>query len=93
MTVSISLGKAGFLLTIPSETGLSHELEIPQSLQGLTILKRILSKREKEYPKIGNEGSPTQWQVEQWLKADRQARFEETKERLFDGLDLGELDL
>lgn len=107
--VTISLGAdGGFDLQVPSTLEhRTHVIHIPASTSGLSILRKVLSERNKEIAKLGNPSSPTQFMVEEWLRQDRinratekaaEAEKKETERTLaaakaVEGLDLGSLDL
>lgn len=96
--VSISLGADGnLILGIPSPE-IIHHLEVPCTEQGLRLIRKVLSARKRHgRTKISQEGNPTQWQVNAWLRAERAEAAREAKARqaeaMLEGLDLMELDL
>lgn len=110
MTITISLAPSGaFLLGVPCPEVI-HHIEIPATEAGIKLMRSILrehAKGEAGRTKISQPGNPTQWQVNEWLKADRVKRAAEAKalesakeaakdaaaSKLFNGIDLGELDL
>jgi hypothetical protein len=110
VTITISLAPSGgFILGVPCPEVI-HNIEIPATEAGIKLMKSILrehAKGEAGRNKISQPGNPTQWQVNEWLKADRAKRQAEAtalahaKEaakdaaaaKLFNGIDLGELDL
>ena len=97
MKCSISLDPSGqLLLEIPSQTvSGGHSILIPPTEGGLKILLQTLRKRERAISRLGDPGSPTQAQVEAWLRQDRLERASAAKAKTtsqFDGLDI-ELDL
>jgi len=75
-------------LNLPSSAG-SHAVPLPNTLEGLVQLQRILVARERstEARKIGNDGAPTRWQIEAVLqrrerfRAEREARAERQTSR------------
>lgn len=93
---TIRLNGAGFSVTIPSDiSGNTHTLEVPQSLGGLRILRKILSDRQREEDRrIGTGSSPTQQMVEEWLRTEadilRREQEEERKKKLLpdSGIDI-----
>lgn len=94
---SISLDPSGqLLLEIPSQTvSGGHSILIPPTEGGLKILTQTLRKREAAISRLGDVGSPTQAQVEAWLRQDRAERQEKAKQKTlgdFPGLDM-EIDL
>lgn len=100
--VTIHLGdNGGFVLTVPSDINGSHVVVVPATTSGLSIIRKVLSARTKESDRrLGHTSSPTQAQVEAWLREDRARRAaeKEKKERAIDqsvlaGLDLGDIDL
>src|SRR5688572_8101365 len=72
--VTISLAPSGaFVLGVPSPEVL-HHIEVPANEAGIKMIRKILQARVRgEGRKISQPANPTQWQVEQWLKADREA--------------------
>lgn len=68
----------GFRLDVPSVSG-THTLVIPCTEKGLRLIRTVLQKAAspRVSPKIGFDESPTQWQTEQWLKADAEAKYNE----------------
>lgn len=102
-TISLS-PSGGILVEIHSvlAEGRSHHVEVPLTLGGLSILKKILIDRQraaaKEPPTIGSMGSPTAWQIAKFLqdkdREDRAAAREATKSLVQKiGLDDIELEL
>lgn len=66
----------GFRLEIPSVTD-AHSVFIPCSERGVFLLRRILQKYAAEGDrKIGHDASPTQAQVDAWLRANAEAKTE-----------------
>lgn len=80
--VRISLGASGgFVLHVPSTVNGDHEVLVPATMSGLSIIRKVLSARVKDEDKrIGNTSSPIQFQVEAWLAEDRRVRAKETAE-------------
>lgn len=80
--ITISLGANGAMqLAVPSPVK-PHHIEIPFTEGGMKMLRKILSAHAKgEGRKISQPANPTQWQVEQWLKADRLANEQAKRER------------
>ncbi|HEY9155563.1 MAG TPA: hypothetical protein VIM69_10550 [Opitutaceae bacterium] len=78
---------------IPSPSGGTQHITIPLSLDGLRILKRILSApSHRDFgAKLGTDCEPTQALVNEWLKAERQ-RQRESEAKILDDLEL-EIDL
>lgn len=78
---------------IPSPSGGEQLIHVPCTLDGVRILKRILSApaHYAHGTKLGTEREPTQSLVNEWLKAERQ-RQREAEASLFADLDL-EIDL
>ncbi len=74
MKVTIDLAPNGmFNLELPSAflENRSHSIQVPATVAGISILRKILTDRQREIKRIGNDSSPTQWQVEQWLTLER----------------------
>lgn len=99
MKPTVELFGDGFRLFIPSLTAEGgHHVEIPLTLSGLGILRRILKERH-EATRIGEEGSPVQAMIEAWLALDRKAQATITTAVQskpapdISGLNIGELDL
>ena len=60
----------GFLLTLKSPTGDTHSVVIPETLEGLRALRRILSAHQRNpKAKLGADAAPIQYMVDQWLRA------------------------
>lgn len=66
---TISLAADGFLLDLGG-----WQVQIPESLEGLQQLKRMLIAREQRKATIGMEGAPTQSMVDAWLKLNKVRR-------------------
>ena len=67
----------GFRLDVPSVSG-THTITVPCTEKGLRLLRKVLQKYASGgTKKIGHDESPTQWQVEAWLKADAEAKHSE----------------
>ena len=81
--MNIYIGANGnFRLDIPSRTGGKHTVSIPQSLDGLRLLRKILMEADATpEPTIGMAAHPTQAQVDAWLKADAAAKLKASAER------------
>lgn len=109
MKVCISLSSTGFILDVPSVLDdRTHEVEVPATEAGISIIRKILAARQREVRAyLGTVASPTQAQVEAWLRQDRAERAkakaiaetEKETERaaaaksVIGDIDLGELDL
>lgn len=96
MNPTISLATSGnFALTIPSSSStLTHTVEIPPTLDGLRILRKILSARSSTpSARIGEDASPIREQVRLWLLEERQQRVLPKPEFDISSLDLSSLDL
>lgn len=103
--VRISLGASGgFVLHVPSTVNGDHEVLVPATPSGISVIRKVLQARVKEEDKrIGNTASPIQFQVEAWLAEDRRQRaFEEQEAKKtkiiaatlnLDGINLEELDI
>ena len=80
--ITIALGPNGSMqLAVPSPVK-PHHIEIPFTEGGMKMLRKILSSHAKgEGRKISQPANPTQWQVEQWLKADRLANEQAKREK------------
>lgn len=65
----------GFRLDVPSASGI-HSAVIPFNEKGLRLLRQILQRAAStaSAKKIGHDESPTQWQVDAWLRADAEAK-------------------
>lgn len=67
----------GFRLDVPSASG-THVITIPCTEKGLRLLRSVLQRYVTGgTKKIGYDESPTQWQIEAWLKADAEAKHNE----------------
>lgn len=65
MAIEISLAPNGnILLHLPR-----HEAQVPMNLAGLALLKHVLQGQASGATKIGEQGNPTQWNLDQWLKS------------------------
>lgn len=76
--MDITLSPSGnFVLAVPSEgpkaSGV-HHVVIPATLSGIQVLKKILSRNAKQRGAIGEASAPTQYMIDQWLKADAEAK-------------------
>lgn len=91
--ITITLSGASFALCVPSDiTGGTHLVQIPFSLEGMKIIRKVLMARQKEADRrIGNASSPTQAMVESWLATER--RLAREKPLVIEGLDLSGIDL
>jgi hypothetical protein len=73
MRLEISLAPNNqFTLHLPSPLpGRSHEVTLPFSEAGLATLRRLLREHHnrERLDKIGHLSSPTQYQVDEWLRA------------------------
>lgn len=71
MNPTVSLAPSGnILLTIPSvlAEGRSHSVEIPQTLAGLSLLKKILVERSRDpTPSIGRKSAPVAADIAKFL--------------------------
>ena len=100
---SISLSASGSIQveihSILAE-GRSHHVEVPLTLAGLSILKKILVDRQRaarnEPPTIGSMGSPTAWQINKFLQdREREERVavKKTAETLIQKIGLDDIEL
>lgn len=95
LTIALS-DNGGFEVAVPSSTGGLHHVQIPFTLTGLSVLRKLLQERAKQRKAtIGMNGSPTQQMVEAWLKKDQEERAAAPKPQpaLLAGLNIEELDL
>lgn len=77
--MNIELDPSGdFRLDVPSVSG-THTLVIPCTEKGLRLIRTVLQKAAapRVSPKIGFDESPTQWQIDAWLRADAEAKHNE----------------
>lgn len=94
--MDISLSPSGnFVLAVPSDgpraSGV-HHVVIPATLSGIQVLKKILSRNAARRGAIGEASAPTQYMVDQWLKADADAKAAATVKRFEElGLDVTSL--
>jgi hypothetical protein len=94
--MDIQLSPSGnFILAVPSDgpkaSGV-HHVVIPATLTGIAVLKKILSKQSRKRDAIGSESAPTQHMIDQWLKADAEAKAVATAKRFEElGLDISSL--
>lgn len=98
--LSITLApNGGFEVEVPSQKcNGSHRVQIPFTLSGLSILRKLLQERAREAEHtLGMNGSPTQQMVEAWLRRDKELAVVEKKEPTADhlliNLNIEELDL
>lgn len=72
-----------------------HWVTIPETLEGLRLLRHILIHRQAGKARIGEEGAPTQWLIDKWLREDKARKQAEFEKRLadlgLDDIDLGDL--
>lgn len=71
---------------IPSPSGGTQSILIPMTLDGVRILKRILSAQPHHAhgKKLGTESEPTQALINEWLKAERQRNLAKEVEKIED---------
>ena len=81
---SISLSSAGgFALTIPSPAGGDQVINVPADLNGLRLIRKILSARKSHHdPRLGSWAEPAQSMIDHWLLEDRAKKENERAERL-----------
>lgn len=61
---------------IPGDRSLGHWVDIPLDLNGLEVLKYILTRRDSAKRKIvGTDASPTQAMIDDWLKTNQVTRI------------------
>ena len=80
-TISLD-ASGGFLLHLPTPHSEGQHILIPFSLTGLQVLRRVLRNREAGIAKIGNDSSPIQSMIDQWLRAAERDEREEAKRKL-----------
>lgn len=94
----VSLGKQGLRFHIPEPDGYPegslYSVEVPFTEQGMRFIRRTLEAdaRDPEGKIVVSGRSPTQIQVEEWLKADRLAMKAITAPVVLD-IDIDSLDL
>lgn len=106
--VEISLGKNNTLTAfIPSPAGSVRHVSIPLSIDGLRLLRSILRERGNTMPRVSEPGSPTQHEIDTWLREMRREATEQAKQkkliaetearenlsRTFNGIDLSQFKL
>lgn len=65
----------GFTLHLPSAHSQGQHINIPFTLSGMQVMRRVLRERARGVGKIGNDSSPIQHMVEAWLRrAETEAR-------------------
>lgn len=95
--ITISLGpNGGFRCFIPSMTKEGgHHVNIPLSTDGLKALRKLLIQREQAIKAtIGQDASPTQQMIEQWLRQmqiDREASASAKIKEIVPEVDLSDI--
>jgi len=88
---TISLAPSGnILVTIPSvlAEGRSHSVEIPNTLAGLSLLKKILVERSRDpIPRIGARSAPVAADIAKFLEDQAHSAAMQTREK-FGGIEL-----
>jgi hypothetical protein len=65
MAIEISLAANGNInLHLPM-----HVAQVPMSVEGVALLRHVLQANTKGARKVGEDGNPTQWQLDAWLKS------------------------
>jgi hypothetical protein len=66
-------GNIGVTVPPSKEGGLSHEILVPITLEGVRVLKRLLFIRESQpEATIGQFGAPTRLMIEKWLAEEKE---------------------